>query len=151
MNRDFLDMLSALSAEGVDFLIIGAHAVAVHARPRATGDLDIWVRPTPANATRVWKALEQFGAPLHELDPTDLVSGDLVFQIGIAPSRIDILTNIGRVQFDEAWQNRVVVDVQGLAVPVIGREDLIRAKREAGRPWDLADVAELEGPSESTS
>jgi hypothetical protein len=82
--------------------------------------------------------------PLHELTRADLVSDDLDFQIGVEPSRIDILTNIGRVQFEEAWRNRVIVEVEGLAVPVIGRDDLIRAKREAGRPLDLADLAELE-------
>jgi hypothetical protein len=145
MNRDFVDMLSELSDAGADFLIVGAHAVAVHARPRATGDLDIWVRPTPENAERVWMALERFGAPLHELDRGDLLSDDMVFQIGVAPNRIDILTDIGSVGFEEAWSHRVEVTLAGLSVPVIGRDHLIRAKREAGRPRDLADLAELEG------
>jgi len=145
MNRDFLDMLLALRGAGADYLVVGAHAVAVHARPRATGDLDIWVRPTPENARRVWKALEDFGAPLEQLRPDDLVSDDLVFQIGVAPGRIDILTNIGSVEFEEAWGNRVSVDLEGLSIPIIGRQELIRAKKETGRPRDLADVAELEG------
>jgi hypothetical protein len=145
MNRDFLDMLSALSAAGADYLIVGAHAVAVHGRPRATGDLDIWVRATPENAHRVWKALETFGAPLDQVEPADFSSDDLVFQIGIAPSRIDILTDIGPLTFEEAWQNRITIELEDLKVPVIGRADLIRAKRDAGRPRDLADVAELEG------
>jgi len=145
MNRDFLDMLAALRDAGADHLVVGAHAVAVHARPRATGDLDIWVRPTPDNAERVWRALEAFGAPLHLIQPDDLTSDDLVFQIGIAPGRIDLLTSIGSVGFDEAWRNRVSVELEGLVVPVIGREELIRTKKETGRPRDLADVAELEG------
>jgi hypothetical protein len=145
MNRDFLDMLSALSDAGADFLIVGAHAVAVHARPRATGDLDIWVRPTPENAGRVMDALEAFGAPLDELTTEDLASGDLVFQIGVAPNRIDILTGIGSLAFEEAWTNRVEVSLWGQTVPVIGRDELIRAKRDAGRPRDLADLSELEG------
>jgi hypothetical protein len=93
----------------------------------------------------VWKALKAFGVPLHQLEPADLAEGDLVFEIGVAPSRIDILTDIGRIGFDEAWQNHVTVEMQGLKVLVIGREELIRAKREAGRPRDLADLAELEG------
>lgn len=147
MNRDFAEMLSALSEAGADFMVIGAHAVAVHARPRATGDLDIWVRPTRENAKRVWAALAAFGAPLHDLAREDLVSDDLVFQIGVAPSRIDILTTIGGVTFDEAWPRRTTVHLWGLAVPVIGREDLIRSKRAAGRPRDLADLADLEGTS----
>jgi hypothetical protein len=144
MNRDFLDMLSALSDAGAEFLVVGAHAVAVHARPRATGDLDVWVRPTPANAERVWRALEVFGAPLDALAPADLTSDDLVFQIGVAPGRIDILTGIGSLEFDTAWRGSVTVELEGLSVPVIGKVDLIRAKREAGRPQDLADVADLE-------
>lgn len=147
MNPDFLDMLSALSDAGADFLVVGAHAVAVHARPRATGDLDLWVRPTPENAERVWRALEAFGAPLVDLTQADLTSDDLVFQIGLPPRRIDILTNIGSVDFEKAWTRRVTLSLEGRAVPVIGREDLIRAKRDAGRPRDLADLADLEKES----
>lgn len=143
MNRDFAEMLAALSGAGADFLVIGAHAVAVHARPRATGDLDLWVRPTPANARRVWQALETFGAPLHELTRDDLTADELVFQIGVAPNRIDILTTIGGVTFDDAWPRRTVVRLWDQSVPVIGREDLIASKRAAGRPQDLADIAEL--------
>ena len=144
MNRDFEEMLRALSEAGADFMVIGAHAVAVYARPRATGDLDIWVRPTPENAERVWAALVAFGAPLHELTCDDLTSDDLVFQIGIAPNRIDILTTTGGVDFAEAWPRRTNVELWGLTVPVIGRADLITSKRAAGRPQDLADIAELE-------
>jgi len=145
MNPDFLDMLSALSDAGADFLVVGAHAVAVHATPRATGDLDLWVRPTAENARRVWEALEAFGASLQDLELGDLTSDDLVYQIGVAPSRIDILTDIGSLDFERAWQGRVEVEIGGRTVPVIGRADLIVAKREVGRPRDLADVAELEG------
>lgn len=144
MNRDFEEMLAALSGAGADFMVIGAHAVAVYARPRATGDLDIWVRPSPENASRVWAALVAFGAPLHELTLEDLTSDDLVFQIGIAPSRIDLLTAVGGVDFERAWPRRMTVELWGLEVPVISREDLITSKRAAGRPQDLADVAELE-------
>jgi predicted nucleotidyltransferase len=144
MNRDFEEMLRALSEAGADFMVIGAHAVAVYARPRATGDLDIWVRPTPSNAARVWRALVQFGAPLDALTQKDLTSDDVVFQIGVAPSRIDLLTTIGGVEFADAWARRTQVELWGLDVPVIGRDDLIRNKRAAGRERDLADVAELE-------
>lgn len=145
MNQDFRDMLSALSDAGADFLIVGAHAVAVHARPRATGDLDLWVRPTPENAARVWEALRAFGAPLDRIDVGEFVSDDLVFQIGVVPGRIDILTSIGSIDFEWAWGTRVVVELWGLPVPVIGKEELIQAKKEVGRPRDLADVAALEG------
>jgi hypothetical protein len=144
MNPDFLDMLSALCDAGAEYLVVGAHAVAVHARPRATGDLDIWVRPTPDNAARVSRALEAFGAPLRDFRPGDLTSGDLVFQIGVPPGRIDLLTDLGSVEFEDAWKNRVTVVIGGVPVPVIGRAELIRAKLDAGGPRDLADVAELE-------
>ena len=138
-------MLAALSEAGTEFMVIGAHAVAVYARPRSTGDLGLWIRPTPENAERVWAGLIAFGAPLHELTREDLTSDDLVFQIGVPPNRIDILTTIGGVSFDEAWPRRTSVKLWGLTVPVIGRDDLVRNKRAAGRPRDLADLAELEG------
>ena len=144
MNRDFVEMLAALSEARADFLVIGAHAVAVYGTPRATGDLDLWVRRTPENAERVWAALEAFGAPLHDLTREDLVSDDVVFQIGLAPDRIDILTGVGGVEFEEAWQRRTEVTLWGQLVPIIGRSDLILTKRAAGRPRDLADIADLE-------
>ncbi len=145
MNRDFVEMLSALREADAEFLIVGAHAMAVHGRPRATGDLDIWVRPTPENAERVWAALEVFGPPLHELSKDDLSTPDVVFQIGLPPSRIDLLTSISGVEFHVAWDGRVAVDVGNVEVMVIGRDELIQNKRAVGRPRDIADVAELEG------
>jgi hypothetical protein len=145
MNRDFVEMLSALRDAGADYLVVGAHALAAHGRPRATGDLDLWVRATADNARRVYAALQAFGAPLAELSVNDLTSPDVVFQIGVAPARIDILTSVSGVRFDEAWKDRITVPVAGLDVPVIGRAALIRNKRAAGRPRDLVDAAELEG------
>ncbi|MBI4410670.1 MAG: hypothetical protein HY561_13240 [Gemmatimonadetes bacterium] len=145
MNRDFVEMLSALSAAGAEFLVVGAHALAAHGHPRATGDLDIWVRPTPENAERVWAALEEFGAPLFDLTRADLTTPDLVFQIGLAPNRIDLLTSVSAVVFDQAWSNRLMVDIDNVQVPVIGRNELIQNKRALSRPRDLADLADLEG------
>jgi len=144
MNPDFREMLAALSAAGADFMVIGAHAMAAYARPRATGDIDLWVRASPENAERVWAALVEFGAPLGALTKDDLATPDLVYQIGVAPSRIDILTAIEGVSFDDAWPRRNEIDVMGVAVPVIGRTDLIQNKRALGRPKDLADLEELE-------
>ena len=144
MNRDFVDMLSALSEVGADYLVVGAHALAAHGVPRATGDLDIWVRATPENASRVWDALRRFGAPLSELEPADLHEADVVFQIGVPPSRIDILTSITGVEFEAAWAERLVVEIEGLAITVLGRSALIQNKRAVGRPKDLVDVAALE-------
>jgi hypothetical protein len=148
MNRDFVEMLAALSDAGADFLVVGAHALAAHGIPRATGDLDIWIRPTPDNAARVWTALERFGAPLDELRPDDLSSPDVVFQIGVSPSRIDLLTSITAVTFEEAWLNRIQVRVADQDVPTIGRNELIRNKRAVGRTRDLADVADIEAQAE---
>lgn len=145
MNQDFVEMLVALSEAEADFMVVGAHAVAAYARPRATGDLDIWIRATPANAARVWKALVAFGAPLDDLTEADLTADDLIFQIGVAPSRIDILTSIEGVAFGEAWPKRTTIQISGSTVPVIGRDELIRNKRALGRKRDLADLAALEG------
>jgi hypothetical protein len=92
VNRDFAEMLSALSAERVEYLAVGAYALAAHGLPRATGDLDIWVRATPENADGVLRALRAFGAPLRDLSRDDVVRADTVFQIGVAPGRIDLLT-----------------------------------------------------------
>lgn len=144
MNRDFVEMLSALSEAGVEFLIVGAHALAAHGIPRATGDLDIWVRPSPENADRVLAALSTFGSPLFELTRDDLTSPETVFQIGLPPARIDFLTTISGVAFEEAWQRRIHVKIGDLNVPVIGREDFIANKRAVGRTRDLADVEMLD-------
>jgi hypothetical protein len=144
MNRDFVEMLSALRDAGAEYLVVGAHALAAHGRPRATGDLDLWVRPTPANARRVYTALQSFGAPLQDLKVDELASPDLVFQIGVPPARIDVLTSVSGLTFDEAWPDRLTIRIEQVDVPVIGREALIRNKRAAGRPRDVADIAELE-------
>lgn len=144
MNKDFVDMLSGLSAEGVEFLVVGAHALAAHGRPRATGDLDIWVRPTEENAALVWKALAGFGAPMEQLEVADLATPEIVFQIGQPPFRIDLLTSIDGVTFEEAWPRRIRVEIAGVEVPVLGRGDLLTNKRAVGRPQDVVDVAWLE-------
>ena len=144
MNPDFRDMLSALCEEHAEFLLVGAYALAAHGRPRATGDMDIWIRRSDENARRVWQALERFGAPRSKLTIEDLKTPDLVLQIGVAPRRIDILTSIDGVEFDDAWPARRETEVEGLRFPVIGREHLLANKRALGRPQDLADVAWLE-------
>lgn len=144
MNQDFVEMLSALSETGTEFLVVGAHALAVHARPRATGDLDLWIRATPDNAERTWRALQRFGAPLGQIKLEDLTTPNLVYQVGVVPNRIDLLTSITGLDFESAWSRRGTVMIGELAVPVLGKADLIRNKRAVGRPQDLADVAELE-------
>ncbi len=144
-------MLSALREAGAEFLVVGAHALALHGRPRATGDLDIWVRSTEPNAGRVRNALRAFGAPLDDLTPEDLAQPCVVCEIGIPPRRIDILTSITGVSWPEAWTGRVHVDIQGMSVPALGKSQLVANKRATGRPQDLVDVAELERDTESGS
>lgn len=146
LNPDYRDMLSALSDEGADFLLVGAFALAAHGLPRATGDIDIWIGRSSMNAERVWRALQQFGAPVYTLTVNDLTMPDVVFQIGVAPRRIDLLTSIDGVEFEDAWQRRLTVGLEGVEIPVIGREDLIRNKRAAGRPKDLLDLELLQRP-----
>lgn len=144
MNPDYRDMLSALFAESVEFLVVGAYALAAHGLPRATGDIDVWVRPTPENAERTLRALRRFGAALQDLTLSDLCREGTVFQIGVVPRRIDLLTAIDAVSFDEAWPERVSLTVGGLVVPVIGLRALVKNKRATGRTRDLADAEQLE-------
>ena len=144
MNNDFFEMLCALSDQQAEFLVVGAYAMAAHGYPRATGDIDLWVRPTPENAERVWKALEVFGAPVFNLTKADLCDPGMVFQIGRPPSRIDVLTRITGVEFADAWAQRIDIQIQGRTIPVLGKADLIRNKKGTGRPKDLGDVDTLE-------
>jgi hypothetical protein len=144
VSPDFKDLVSAFNAHRVEYLVVGAHALAAHGYVRATGDLDVWVRPEPANAKRVVEALRAFGAPLRDLSETDLTRVGTVFQIGVAPIRIDVLTSIDGVGFDEAWRDRLMAHFADLPVPVLAARDLIVNKRAVARPQDLADVDWLE-------
>ena len=144
LSPDYSDMLSALSDAEAEFLVVGAFAMAAHQMPRATGDIDLWIRPSPANAERVWRALAEFGAPLGDLSVEELSKPGLFFQIGVAPVRIDVLTEIDGVEFDAAWAERVVFDFDGLVVPVLSRKHLLINKKASGRPKDLADAAWIE-------
>ncbi|MEM9944309.1 MAG: nucleotidyltransferase [Planctomycetota bacterium] len=147
-NPDFKEMLFALSDAKIDFMLVGAYAVAAHGHPRATGDLDLWVRPDSETAPKVYRVLAEFGAPLHELTIDDLSRPGIVFQIGVEPSRIDILTAISGVEFDHAWANRLAVELDGIPLSVISRADLIVNKRACGRPKDIADAETLD-PTDS--
>ena len=144
MNRDFAEMLKALGAESVEFLVVGAYAVAGHGIPRATGDIDLWVRPTADNAARLWRALERFGAPRSRVSPESFTQPDVVYQIGLPPNRIDFLTTIDGVEFDDAWAEKVPCVVGGIAFNMISLRHLVANKIATGRPQDLADVARLQ-------
>jgi hypothetical protein len=143
MNPDFVGLLRALSEADARFLIVGAYAVTFHSRPRATGDLDIWVESTPGNAARVMQALRAFGAPLQDLKSDDLATPGVVYQIGVPPRRIDLLTSLTGLTFDEAWAGRITGPFGDLECPFIGRGELVRNKRALGRPRDLADLEML--------
>lgn len=143
MNQDFLDLLRALSEEHAKFLVVGAYAVSFHSEPRATGDLDLWVEPETTNAQRVYQALAKFGAPLDDLSVADLCSENLVFQIGVPPRRIDILTSITGVTFSQAWPSRIAGHYGGVPFFLIGIKELIINKQALGRPKDLLDLDAL--------
>jgi len=150
LNEDYKEMLQALAAERAKFLLIGAYALAAHGHPRATMDIDLWVMPTRENAEAVLRALRRFGAPLHDLTREDLERDDTVFQIGVAPRRIDIMTGASGLTFDEAFAHAIPVMIEGLEVLVPSVADLIRNKRATGRMKDLADVEALEDLGDST-
>lgn len=142
---DFRDLLVCLHDAGAEVAIIGGYAVAFHGHLRATKDLDVLIRPTQENARKVYRGLAAFGAPLSafEVSDADFATYDGVLQIGVAPLRIDIINRIA-VPFDEVVADGEKLDVDGRMIPVIGRDALVRAKRAAGRPQDIADVAALE-------
>jgi len=144
LNLDFRDLLAAFNAEGVEYLVVGAHALAAHGHVRATKDLDIWVNPCPENAPRVLRALASFGAPLHDLTTADLTSAGTVFQIRVAPIRIDVITTIDGVDFPAAWSERLHTRFAGEPAGVLSRKHLLQNKKASGRLQDLADVQELE-------
>jgi hypothetical protein len=143
---DFIDVLACLREEGVEYLIVGAHALAVHGAPRATGDLDVLVRPSKENSERVYRALLRFGAPIaaHGVKPDDFAIAGAVYQMGLPPHRIDILTEISGVTFDEALSGAVTARLGNEHARFIGIEPMIRNKRATGRTKDLADAETLE-------
>lgn len=143
LNEDYKEMLQCLLEENVSFLLKGAFALAVHGHPRATKDMDIWIWANPQNAPRVMKALGKFGAPIHQISVEDFSKEGVVYQIGNEPRRMDITTEIDGISFEEAVKNKLVIEIQGLPVPVISLNDLIRNKESSGRPQDLVDVKRL--------
>jgi hypothetical protein len=145
LNEDFRELLILCAESGVEFMIVGAFALAFHGAPRASGDIDLFVRASTENAARIFDALTRFGAPLaaHGVQAQDFARPGTVYQIGLPPRRIDVLTEISGVTFDEAWDSRVSTEVEGRVVHLIGRDAFLKNKAAAGRPKDLADVARL--------
>ena len=143
LDKDFNEFVELFIAHEVRFLIVGGYALAAHGLPRFTGDLDAWVWADEANAARILAALGDFGFGDVGVTVADFSRADSIVQLGFPPYRIDILTSIDGVAFDDAWTRRVTMDVGSLRVPFISREDLIVNKRAVGRPQDLADVDRL--------
>jgi hypothetical protein len=144
LSRDFKEFVALLNAHGVEYLIVGGYAMALHGRPRNTGDLDVWIARTPDNAARLMKALEAFGFGGLGLSLRDFETPEQVVQLGYPPFRIDLLTDIDGVQFADAWLRRETVVHEGMPLHFIGRDDLKANKRAAGRPRDLDDLEQLD-------
>jgi len=142
-NADFKDLFSIFNEEQVEYLVAGAHAVIFHAEPRYTKDLDVWVNATSENASRVYRALARFGAPLRDISEDDFCREEMVYQVGIEPNRIDILMGVGGVSFADAWNCREESTYAGVPIHIMGKDSLIRSKEAAGRPQDLLDLERL--------
>ncbi len=143
MNSDFKDLLSAFAKAGVRYLIIGGYAVSKHTEPRYTKDLDIWIDNARENAEIVFHALLEFGAPLQDISVDDFTQPTLVYQIGLPPSRIDILMGLKEMNFSECWHRRESVEIGEFTIYYISIPDLIENKERAGRPQDLVDAQKL--------
>ena len=143
LNEDYKDMLRALCDEQVEFLLVGAYALACHGYPRSTLYIDIWVKPSKENAKALLKALTTFGAPTANISQEDFETSGIIFQIGVAPRRIDIITSVTGLDFDKTFDKSIEVDVEGLTVRVPSKDDLIINKKATGRTKDIADVEML--------
>ncbi len=143
LNKDYKEMLQLLLEEQVDFMIVGAYALGTHGYPRATGDIDIWVKPSKPNSRKVYKALARFGASLDQIQIDDFSAEGIVFQIGVAPRRIDILTQATGLTYEEADEDKITVEIEGLKIPVISLEEFIKNKMATGRDKDKLDVEAL--------
>lgn len=140
LNRDYKEMLQFLLEEKVDFILVGAYALAAHGYPRATGDIDIWIKAGKDNSSKVYKALKRFGAPLQQIKADDFAVEGIIFQIGVAPRRIDIITQVTGVSFEEADKDKIIVEIEDLKLPVISLDNLIKNKNATGREKDRLDA-----------
>lgn len=143
MNSDFVELLQLLEKYKAEYMIVGGYAVIEYCEPRYTKDIDIWTKASPSNASRVFKALEEFGAPISTLTEKDFSKEGFFFAMGRAPSRIDILMSIPGVNFDNAWENKSSITLCGQKFNLISIDDLITNKLSSGRPQDLIDADNL--------
>jgi len=144
LSSDLREFLELLNARGVEYVVVGAHSLAFHGRPRYTGDLDVLVSQSKTNAVKLVELLREFGFTGSKFTPVDFAEGDQVIQLGRPPNRIDLLTGLTGVTNEEAFAGKVAADIDGIPVFILGKKELIQNKRAVGRPQDLADLTELE-------
>ena len=144
LSKDWREFLELLNSRGVDYVIVGAHSLALHGRPRYTGDLDILVRPTSENARMLVHTLDEFGFAESGFKEADFLEAEQLIQLGRAPTRIFLLTSITGVSSEKAFATKVLAELDGIPVFVLGKDALVRNKRAVARPQDLADVNVLE-------
>jgi len=144
LSKDFIEFIELLNAHNVRYLVVGGYAVALHGHPRYTKDLDVWIELSPKNAENIINALEEFGFGSLGLKPEDFLERDQIIQLGYPPNRIDILTTLKDIQFNDCYKEKVEIQIQGIKINFIDLENLKLNKRATGRPQDLADAENLE-------
>ena len=143
ISSDYRDLFRTLNKHKVKYLVTGAYAVAFYAEPRYTKDLDIWVSNDITNAKRLYEALTDFGAPLKNVTAKDFTNKKMIYQIGVAPVRIDILMSVSGIKFENAWKSRKVTNYGGISISILGIKELIYSKKRAGREHDISDMRKL--------
>ena len=143
LNKDYKEMLQILLNNKVRFLVVGAYAMGAYGYPRATGDIDIWVEASSENSEKIHQSLSEFGAPLSEVTKTTFCEEGIVFQIGVAPRRIDIITKIDGVDFNKAYSDKQKMEIEGIKIPFLSKENLIKNKESTGREKDQLDAKYL--------
>lgn len=140
LNEDYKEILQILLSNKAKFLIVGAYAMGAYGYPRATGDFDIWVEASSENSKKIHKSLSEFGAPLSDVTEKTFTGKGIIFQIGVAPRRIDIITHIDGVTFEEAYKTKEFIEIENLRVPFLSKENLIKNKESTGREKDRLDA-----------
>jgi len=140
LNEDYKEILQILLNNKAKFLIVGAYAMGAYGYPRATGDLDIWVEASPENSKKLCKSLSEFGSPMNNITENTFTEKGVIFQIGVAPRRIDIITHIDGVSFEEAYKTKESIEIEDIQVPFLSKENLIKNKESTGREKDRLDA-----------
>jgi hypothetical protein len=140
LNKDYKEILQILLKNKVKFLVVGAYAMGAYGYPRSTGDIDIWVENSLANSKIIYKSLSEFGAPVSNINKKTFTERNIIFQIGIAPRRIDIITHIDGVNFTKAFKSKKYIFIERLKIPFLSKKDLIKNKKSTGREKDVIDL-----------